>query len=72
MHGEELCRSEQASPGQAEQLCEGICALTSDAMKQFNIVVLTDSNLDVQRGIGDFCHQNVICFIAADTKGLSG
>ena len=46
--------------------------LTTEAVKQFNVVVLTDSNLDTQREIGDFCHKNNICFIVSDTKGLSG
>ena len=46
--------------------------LTTEAMKQFNVVVLTDSDLDTQRELGDFCHKHNICFLVASTRGLSG
>ncbi|KAL5474908.1 hypothetical protein EMCRGX_G026935 [Ephydatia muelleri] len=46
--------------------------LTTEAVKQFNVVVLTDSDLDTQKEIGDFCHKHNICFLVASTRGLSG
>uniref|UniRef100_A0A8C5UF94 SUMO-activating enzyme subunit 1 n=1 Tax=Malurus cyaneus samueli TaxID=2593467 RepID=A0A8C5UF94_9PASS len=36
------------------------------------VVVLTESPLEEQLRIGDFCHARDICFIVADTKGLAG
>ncbi|NXA56940.1 UBA1 enzyme, partial [Nothocercus julius] len=36
------------------------------------VVVLTDSPLEEQLRIGDFCHARGICFIVADVKGLAG
>ncbi|NXT62633.1 UBA7 enzyme, partial [Chaetops frenatus] len=38
----------------------------------FQVVVLTESPLEEQLRIGDFCHAEGICFIVADTKGLAG
>lgn len=46
--------------------------LTHDFISKFQVVVLTDSSMDVQVEIGEFCHQKGICFISADTKGLFG
>lgn len=36
------------------------------------VVVLTESPLEEQLRIGEFCHARGICFIVADTKGLAG
>ncbi|RLV94444.1 hypothetical protein DV515_00013142 [Chloebia gouldiae] len=36
------------------------------------VVVLTESLLEEQLCIGEFCHAQGICFIVADTKGLAG
>uniref|UniRef100_A0A8C9NKQ2 E1 ubiquitin-activating enzyme n=1 Tax=Serinus canaria TaxID=9135 RepID=A0A8C9NKQ2_SERCA len=36
------------------------------------VVVLTESPLEEQLRVGDFCHAQGICFIVADTKGLAG
>ncbi|NXE67354.1 UBA1 enzyme, partial [Calcarius ornatus] len=36
------------------------------------VVVLTESPLEEQLRVGDFCHARGICFIVADTKGLAG
>ncbi|NWI50025.1 UBA1 enzyme, partial [Calyptomena viridis] len=36
------------------------------------VVVLTESPLEEQLRVGDFCHAQGICFIVADTKGLVG
>ncbi|XP_078066021.1 ubiquitin-like modifier-activating enzyme 1 [Mustelus asterias] len=46
--------------------------LTEDFLYRFQVVVLTDSSLEEQLWIGDFCHRNNIKFIVADTKGLFG
>ncbi|NWX42041.1 UBA1 enzyme, partial [Steatornis caripensis] len=36
------------------------------------VVVLTESPLEEQLRVGDFCHARGICFIVADAKGLAG
>ncbi|XP_043564560.1 ubiquitin-like modifier-activating enzyme 1 [Chiloscyllium plagiosum] len=46
--------------------------LTEDFLRQFQVVVLTDSTLEEQLRIGEFCHNQNIKFIVADTKGLFG
>ncbi|XP_038667946.1 ubiquitin-like modifier-activating enzyme 1 Y [Scyliorhinus canicula] len=46
--------------------------LTEDFLYQFQVVVLTNSSLEEQLWIGDFCHRRNIKFIVADTKGLFG
>ncbi|XP_069792676.1 ubiquitin-like modifier-activating enzyme 1 isoform X2 [Narcine bancroftii] len=46
--------------------------LTKDVLCQYQVVVLTNSMLEEQLEIGQFCHQNNIKFIVADTKGLFG
>lgn len=47
-------------------------ALTDEAVKQFQVVVLTQSPLEEQRRLGDLCHANNIKFIVASTRGLFG
>ncbi|MCI4387400.1 hypothetical protein PGIGA_G00073530 [Pangasianodon gigas] len=47
-------------------------ALTNDYLIQFQVVVLTNSTLDEQKHIGDFCHSKGIKLIIADTRGLFG
>uniref|UniRef100_A0AAR2ISJ7 E1 ubiquitin-activating enzyme n=1 Tax=Pygocentrus nattereri TaxID=42514 RepID=A0AAR2ISJ7_PYGNA len=47
-------------------------ALNQDFLRNFQVVVLTDSSLEEQRWVGAFCHTNNIRFIVADTKGLCG
>ncbi|XP_061178892.1 ubiquitin-like modifier-activating enzyme 1 [Saccostrea echinata] len=44
--------------------------LTETFVKQFQVVVLTNSNLEEQIKIGEICHNNNIKFISVDTKGL--
>lgn len=44
------------------------CPLTAP----MQVVVLTESPLEEQLRIGDFCHAQGICFIVADAKGLAG
>ncbi|NXQ37038.1 UBA1 enzyme, partial [Alaudala cheleensis] len=46
--------------------------LLEDFLASFQVVVLTESPLEEQLRIGDFCHAQGICFIVADTKGLAG
>ncbi|NXI47223.1 UBA1 enzyme, partial [Galbula dea] len=41
-------------------------------LASFQVVVLTESPLEEQLRIGDFCHSQGICFIVADSKGLAG
>ncbi|RUS73735.1 hypothetical protein EGW08_018496 [Elysia chlorotica] len=46
--------------------------LTESFLKQFQVVVLTNSSLDEQLKLGEFCHGNGIKFISASTYGLFG
>uniref|UniRef100_A0A672PUP5 E1 ubiquitin-activating enzyme n=1 Tax=Sinocyclocheilus grahami TaxID=75366 RepID=A0A672PUP5_SINGR len=46
--------------------------LTNEYLTKFQVVVLTNSSLDEQICIGDFCHSNGIKLIVADTRGLFG
>ncbi|NXF87850.1 UBA1 enzyme, partial [Eubucco bourcierii] len=46
--------------------------LSEAFLASFQVVVLTESPLEEQLCIGDFCHAQGICFIVADTKGLAG
>jgi len=46
--------------------------LQEEFVSEFQVVVLTNSSLEEQRRIADFCHSKNICVIIADTKGLFG
>ncbi|KAM6248192.1 ubiquitin-like modifier-activating enzyme 7 isoform 2-T2 [Spheniscus humboldti] len=46
--------------------------LSEAFLASFQVVVLTESPLEEQLRIGDFCHARGICFIVADAKGLAG
>ncbi|XP_049335420.1 ubiquitin-like modifier-activating enzyme 1 [Astyanax mexicanus] len=46
--------------------------LNQEFLRNFQVVVLTNSSLEEQRWVGSFCHTNNIRFIVADTKGLCG
>ncbi|NXD77585.1 UBA1 enzyme, partial [Halcyon senegalensis] len=46
--------------------------LSEAFLVSFQVVVLTESPLEEQLRIGDFCHAQGIYFIVADTKGLAG
>ncbi|NWV39658.1 UBA1 enzyme, partial [Grantiella picta] len=46
--------------------------LSEAFLASFQVVVLTESPLEEQLCVGDFCHARGICFIVADTKGLAG
>lgn len=47
-------------------------ALTESYLKNFQVVVLTDSSMEEQITVGEFCHSNDIKFIVAETRGLAG
>ncbi|CAK4030370.1 Ubiquitin-activating enzyme E1 1 [Lecanosticta acicola] len=49
-------------------------SLTGDLsqLKQYQVVVLTDTTLDDQLKIADYCHQNGIYLVITDTYGLFG
>ncbi|XP_077464525.1 ubiquitin-like modifier-activating enzyme 1 [Stigmatopora argus] len=47
-------------------------ALTEDFLTKFQVVVLTNSTLDEQQKVGEFCHSKGIKIIIADTRGLFG
>uniref|UniRef100_A0AAZ3QDB8 E1 ubiquitin-activating enzyme n=1 Tax=Oncorhynchus tshawytscha TaxID=74940 RepID=A0AAZ3QDB8_ONCTS len=46
--------------------------LIDDYLTQFQVVVLTNSPLEEQQRVGDFCHSNGIKLVIADTRGLFG
>ena len=46
--------------------------LQYELLRQFQVVVLTDSSNDEQVGIGKFCHENGIKFIVTETRGVFG
>ncbi|XP_006785888.1 ubiquitin-like modifier-activating enzyme 1 [Neolamprologus brichardi] len=46
--------------------------LTEDYLTKFQAVVLTNSTLDEQQTLGEFCHSKGIKLIVADTRGLFG
>ncbi|NXW41715.1 UBA1 enzyme, partial [Nyctiprogne leucopyga] len=46
--------------------------LSEAFLASFQVVVLTESSLEEQLYVGDFCHAQGICFIVADAKGLAG
>ncbi|NXD27795.1 UBA1 enzyme, partial [Spelaeornis formosus] len=46
--------------------------LSEAFLASFQVVVLTESSLEEQLRVGDFCHAQGICFIVTDTKGLAG
>ncbi|XP_053932901.1 ubiquitin-like modifier-activating enzyme 7 isoform X2 [Cuculus canorus] len=46
--------------------------LSEAFLASFQVVLLTESPLEEQLRIGDFCHACGICFIVANTKGLAG
>ncbi|KAK9455417.1 hypothetical protein V1511DRAFT_352428 [Dipodascopsis uninucleata] len=46
--------------------------LDDSALSQFQVVVLTETSLEMQVRINEFTHKNSIAFIAADVRGLFG
>uniref|UniRef100_A0A670HU54 Ubiquitin like modifier activating enzyme 7 n=1 Tax=Podarcis muralis TaxID=64176 RepID=A0A670HU54_PODMU len=46
--------------------------LSESFLSTFQVVVLSNSPLEEQLRISDFCHSKNICFVLVDTKGLAG
>lgn len=46
--------------------------LTCEALKHYQVVVLTQSSTEEQLKFGEFCHANGIKFIVAETRGIFG
>ncbi|XP_026634742.1 ubiquitin-like modifier-activating enzyme 7 [Microtus ochrogaster] len=76
---ESLGRSRaEASQAQLSQLNEAVQIsvhtgdITNDLLQAFQVVVLTNSKLEEQLKVGTFCHENKICFLVAETRGLVG
>ncbi|XP_043830175.1 ubiquitin-like modifier-activating enzyme 1 [Dromiciops gliroides] len=46
--------------------------LTEDFLSSFQVVVLTNSTLEEQLQVGEFCHSHAIKLVVADTRGLFG
>ncbi|KAG8002640.1 Ubiquitin-like modifier-activating enzyme 1 [Nibea albiflora] len=46
--------------------------LADDYLTKFQVVVLTNSTLEEQQQVGEFCHSKGIKLIIADTRGLFG
>lgn len=42
------------------------------ALSAFQVIVLTETPLDAQLRVNEFCHKNQIYFISADVRGLFG
>ncbi|XP_007953546.1 ubiquitin-like modifier-activating enzyme 7 [Orycteropus afer afer] len=56
----------------AVRVCVHMGAITEDLLLDFQVVVLTASELEEQLKVGRFCHQHGICFMMANTRGLVG
>lgn len=46
--------------------------ITEDLLLAFQVVVLTDSELEEQLKVGAFCHEHGVHFLVAETRGLVG
>lgn len=68
----ECCYSRLAELNSYVPIATKTAPITEEFVKNFSVVVLTDNSLDEQVKIGEFCHQNDICFVVADTRGLFG
>ncbi|KAJ3586743.1 hypothetical protein NHX12_013137 [Muraenolepis orangiensis] len=47
-------------------------SLTNDYLTQFEVVVLTNSPLEEQLQVGEYCHSKGVMLVIADTRGLFG
>ncbi|XP_071960518.1 ubiquitin-like modifier-activating enzyme 1 isoform X2 [Antedon mediterranea] len=70
-------RAEVTSPRLAElnsyvPVSHHTTALNEAFVSNFQVVVLTNSTLDTQLALGEFCHSKGIHIIVADTRGLFG
>ncbi|XP_077517867.1 ubiquitin-like modifier-activating enzyme 1 [Amblyomma americanum] len=46
--------------------------LTEEFVKQFSVLVLTETPLEFQEDLAEFAHNNNIAVVVADTRGLAG
>ncbi|XP_031801112.1 ubiquitin-like modifier-activating enzyme 1 isoform X2 [Sarcophilus harrisii] len=70
-------RAEVSQPRLAElnayvPVCSYTGPLTEDFLSNFQVVVLTNSPLEEQLRVGEFCHGHGIKLVVADTRGLFG
>ncbi|XP_033280265.1 ubiquitin-like modifier-activating enzyme 7 isoform X5 [Orcinus orca] len=56
----------------AVQVCIHTGDITEDLLLDFQVVVLTASELQEQLKVGTICHKHGVCFLVADTRGLVG
>nr|XP_058932777.1 ubiquitin-like modifier-activating enzyme 7 isoform X2 [Kogia breviceps] len=56
----------------AVQVCIHTGDITEDLLLDFQVVVLTNSELQEQLKVGNICHKHGVCFLVADTRGLVG
>ncbi|XP_022428803.1 ubiquitin-like modifier-activating enzyme 7 isoform X2 [Delphinapterus leucas] len=56
----------------AVQVCVHTGDITEDLLLDFQVVVLTASELQEQLKVGTICHKHGVCFLVADTRGLVG
>ncbi|KAL1419976.1 hypothetical protein MTO96_024769 [Rhipicephalus appendiculatus] len=73
--GENRASSSEASLARLNQYVRVVAhtePLSNDFLKQFSVVVLTETPLDKQEEIAAFAHENNIALIVADTRGLAG
>ncbi|XP_006892954.1 PREDICTED: ubiquitin-like modifier-activating enzyme 7 [Elephantulus edwardii] len=68
----EASQESVAQLNRSVQVCVHTGAITEDLLLQFQVVVLTSSELEEQLKVGSLCHQHGICFVMADTRGLVG
>ncbi|XP_030743465.1 ubiquitin-like modifier-activating enzyme 7 [Echinops telfairi] len=68
----EASREPVAQLNRATQVSVHPGTLTEDLLLEYQVVVLTNSELEEQLRVGQFCHQHGVCFVMADTRGLVG
>ncbi|XP_059520696.1 ubiquitin-like modifier-activating enzyme 7 isoform X1 [Myotis daubentonii] len=56
----------------AVQVCVHTGDITEDLLRDFQVVVLTASDLEEQLAVGRWCRKHGVCFLVADTRGLVG
>uniref|UniRef100_G1PII7 Ubiquitin like modifier activating enzyme 7 n=1 Tax=Myotis lucifugus TaxID=59463 RepID=G1PII7_MYOLU len=56
----------------AVQVCVHTGDITEDLLRDFQVVVLTASDLEEQLAVGRWCRKLGVCFLVADTRGLVG
>ncbi|KAM7064134.1 ubiquitin-like modifier-activating enzyme 7 isoform 1-T1 [Molossus nigricans] len=68
----EASRERVAKLNEAVQVCVHTGDITEDLLRDFQVVVLTASNLEEQLKVGTLCHKHGVCFLVAGTRGLVG